>query len=264
MTDVYVFSPGTIPLLVSIPHDGRALMPGQARDMTETGRALPDTDWNVRKLYSFARELGASVIAAHYSRYVIDLNRPADDRALYAGQLSTGLCPLQTFDGDNLYVDDYVLSIEERERRTRSYWEPYHERIRTTLDEMREAFGYALLWDAHSIRSEVPSLFDGGLPDLNIGTTDGSSCDPRISDSILAVAEAASYSSVLNGRFRGGYITRHYGDPDQGVHAIQLELAQKTYMDESSGEFDEDLADRVRGTLRGMLTAFTDAARALN
>jgi len=264
MTDVYAFSRGSGPLLVSIPHDGRALMPGQVQNMTRAGRALPDTDWNVRKLYDFVHELGASVIAAQYSRYVIDLNRPADDRALYDGQVSTGLCPLQTFDGEEIYTDGFMLSPEERERRTLTYWAPYHRKIRTTLDEMRDAFGYALLWDAHSIRSEVPSLFVGGLPDLNVGTDDGFSCERRICTSIMAVAESAGYSSVLNGRFRGGHITRFYGEPEQHVHAVQLELAQKTYMDEASGEFDEMRADRIRRTLREMLTAFTDSARALN
>ncbi len=264
MTDIFTFSQGSIPLLVSVPHDGRALMRGQAERMTDAGKAIPDTDWHVRRLYKFAPEIGASVIGANYSRYVVDLNRPADDAALYDGQLSTGLCPLQTFGGDKVYVDGYEISGQERERRTRRYWLPYHDKIRSTLEAMRDAFGYALLWDAHSIRSEIPSLFAGGLPDLNVGTNDGASCDPRICAAVMAIAGAADYSSVLNGRFKGGYITRHYGEPERGIHAVQLELAQRTYMDEDSGGFVAERADRLRDRLREMLTAFTESAENLN
>ena len=264
MSDTFTFSQGSIPLLVSVPHDGRALMPGQAEVMTDAGKAIPDTDWHVRRLYAFAPEIGASVIGANYSRYVVDLNRPADDAALYDGQRSTGLCPMQTFDGDDIYAGGPGIEAGEQARRVRAYWAPYHEKIRETLQQMRDAFGYALLWDAHSIRSEVPSLFEGGLPDLNVGTNDDASCDPRICAAIMAVAGTTEYSSVLNGRFKGGYITRHYGEPASGIHAVQLELAQRTYMDEDSGEFVAERADRLCDRLRQMLTAFTESAENLN
>ena len=264
MTDIYTFSNGTLPLLVSIPHDGRALMPGQQFDMTEAGKAIPDTDWHVQKLYEFAHDFGASVIGANYSRYVVDLNRPASDAALYENQLSTGLCPVRTFDGENIYRDGFEVTPRDRQHRIQTYWNPYHAKIRNTLGDLHSQFGYALLWDAHSIRSEVPTLFDGSLPDLNIGTNDGASCAADISDDVTAVAESTDYSVVLNDRFKGGYITRRYGRPGDGIHAVQLELAQKTYMEEPGGDYVAGRADRLCTALRGMLTAYVDAAKNLD
>jgi N-formylglutamate amidohydrolase len=176
MSAVFDFIDGESPLLVSIPHDGRELAPGMAARMTTAGRALPDTDWHVRRLYDFAEELGASVIAANYSRYVVDLNRSADDVALYPGQVSTGLCPLETFAGEPIYSGNAELSEAERRARVETYWRPYHDRLQQALARIVDRFGYALLWDAHSIRAEVPLLFDGRLPDLNIGTNAGASC----------------------------------------------------------------------------------------
>ena len=264
MTDIYTFSGGNLPLLVSIPHDGMALMPGQQYDMTSAGKAMPDTDWHVRKLYEFAHDFGASVIGANYSRYVVDLNRPASDAALYENQLSTGLCPVRTFDGENIYRDGFEVTPRDRQHRIRTYWNPYHAKIRSTLGDMHSQFGYALLWDAHSIRSEVPSLFDGSLPDLNIGTNDGASCAADVSDDVTSAAQSTDYTVVLNGRFKGGYITRQYGRPGDGIHAVQLELAQKTYMHEPGGELVKGRADQLRTALRGMLTAYVDAAKNLN
>lgn len=256
MTEVYSFVAGDTPLLISIPHDGRALLPGQKERMTNTGRALPDTDWHVRRLYGFASELGASVVVANYSRYVVDLNRPADDSALYEGQSATGLCPLKTFAGDDIYSSTESISAKEHSRRVRNYWKPYHEKLAQTISGIRERFGYTLLWDAHSIATEVPLLFDGQLPDLNIGTNGGQSAGAGLEAAVMAVADASQYSSVLNGRFKGGHITRCYGNPGNGVHAIQLELAQRTYMDEMSLEFDEKRAARLRSTIIDMLAAF--------
>lgn len=261
MTDVFSYTDGNIPLIISIPHDGRALMPGQADRMTKEGRAIPDTDWFVRELYAFAGELGASVIAANYSRYVVDLNRPADDAALYAGQVSTGLCPTKTFNGQNIYIDGETVSATEQQDRVEGYWRPYHDRLAAVLGDLRDKYGFALLWDAHSIASEVPMLFPGVLTDLNIGTNGGDSCGSSCESSVMNVAEASDYSSVLNGRFKGGYITRHYGDPEAGIHAIQLELSQRCYMDESSSSFDVGLAARVGGTIRNMLIACIQAVQ---
>ena len=256
MTEVFSHLAGDSPLLVSIPHDGRALMPGQEERMTSTGRALPDTDWHVQRLYRFATELGASVVAANYSRYVVDLNRPADDSALYGGQIATGLCPLRTFAGEDIYSFGESVSAEEQSSRVRDYWRPYHDTLQQTISAIRAHFGYALLWDAHSIATEVPLLFDGHLPDLNVGTNGGQTAAPGLETAVMAVAHASPYSSVLNGRFKGGHITRCYGNPENGVHAIQLELAQHTYMDEKSLEFDEERAPRLRSTIRDMLVAF--------
>ncbi|MEM7433447.1 MAG: N-formylglutamate amidohydrolase, partial [Pseudomonadota bacterium] len=196
-------------------------------------------------------------IAANYSRYVVDLNRAPDDAALYEGQLSTGLCPKQTFAGDDIYFDDIDIDIADR---VKAYWQPYHDQLRSALDATASAHGKALLWDAHSIPSQVPRLFEGELPVLNIGTNDGASCDASVSDAVAAVAAASDYESVVNGRFKGGYITRHYGEPDAGIHAIQLELSQQAYMNERTLEYDRQGADDVQQTLRAMLEAFLDAA----
>lgn len=261
MTETFCFGQADSPLVISIPHDGRELAPGMAGRMSDVGRSLPDTDWHVRRLYEFAGQLDASVLAARFSRYVVDLNRPPSDEALYDGQLSTGLCPSATFDGANIYTRGNSCTSRERQRRIRTYWQPYHDMLDAVLTRARRRFGYALLWDAHSIRSEVPALFRGVLPDLSIGTNDGASCGPRLQRSVYRAARAADYSVVLNGRFKGGYITRHYGNPGDDVHAVQLELAQHTYMDERTLRYDEDAAARLRVVLRAMLGEFVFNAR---
>jgi N-formylglutamate deformylase len=260
MSDVFAFSQGDSPLLISVPHDGR-LIPDEQRDrMTEAGLGIPDTDWHVAELYDFARELGASLLVAQYSRYVVDLNRPPDDGSLYEGQVPTGLCPQYTFAGEPLYSDDAPLTAGETGHRIERYWRPYHERLAQALDELRARYGCALLWDAHSIPSRVPRLFDGELPVLNLGNFDGRSCDAAVAGELYRLAAASPYSAVLNGRFKGGYITRHYGDPANRVQAVQLELAQRAYMDEATLDIDAVLADRLRDTLRGLLGAFTRTA----
>jgi N-formylglutamate deformylase len=259
MSDVYAFSQGDSPLLISVPHDGRLIPDDQRARMTEAGLAIPDTDWHVAELYDFARGLGASLLVAQYSRYVVDLNRPPDDGSLYEGQVATGLCPQCTFAGEPLYRDGESLAAREIAGRVDRYWRPYHERLSLALDELRERHGYALLWDAHSIPSRVPRLFDGELPELNLGTFDGSSCDAAIAGELYRLASASPYSAVLNGRFKGGYITRHYGDPASGFQAVQLELAQRAYMREATLEFDPARANRFRDTLRVLLTAYMHA-----
>jgi N-formylglutamate amidohydrolase len=261
MTDVFDFHEGSSPLLVSIPHDGRLLAPGQAERMTDAGRALPDTDWHVRELYSFVTELDASVIAANYSRYVVDLNRPSSDAVLYENQVATGLCPHKTFAGEDIYLDGETVNAEEREARIPAYWQPYHDKISETLEKTRERIGYALLWDAHSIAREVPLLFDGMLPDLNIGTNGSLSCAADITATVSAAATASPYSSVVNGRFRGGFITRNYGTPHDGVHAMQLELTQHNYMDEKNLSYDAGRAGRLVDTIKAMLLAYQAAAK---
>ena len=260
MTDVYHFRQGSTPLLISVPHDGRAVPYEMDRRLTAAGKALPDTDWFVAKLYDFAVELGASVLIANFSRYVVDLNRSADDEELYPGQVKTGLCPEQTFAGEDIYTDAGV-SAEERAARVERYWQTYHDKIRSTLDVLHDEHGYALLWDAHSIPSAVPRLFDGELPHLSLGSNDGASCRSEISAAVAVAADESDFSSVLNGRFKGGYITRHYGDPDSGFQALQLEIAQRAYMDEEAVAFDDEKADRLRGTLTHMLNAYMDAAK---
>lgn len=258
MTDCYSFHSGKVPLLVSVPHDGRQLPDDVSALMTAAGKSLVDTDWHVARLYEFAKELGASMITANYSRYAVDLNRSTDNAALYAGQLATGLCPRQTFSGQDIYKDEVTIDIDDRVRR---YWNPYHDKIDAVLAGFCDSHGYALLWDAHSIASRVPALFDGELPALNVGTWDGRSCDKSVSDAVMRVAQASSYDVVLNARFRGGYITRHYGNPGANVHAIQLEIAQRAYMHEATSAYDETKASPLRDRLKAMLEAFIKNAR---
>lgn len=263
MSDVYRFHTGDSPLLVSVPHDGRKLPGDIEARMTPEGRRLPDTDWHIAKLYGFARGLGASILVAEYSRYVVDLNRPPGDESLYPGQLKTGICPVETFAGEALYEEEVAITEEERERRVEAYWRPYHDKLCACLDELKQQHGYALLWDAHSIPSRVPRLFDGELPELNIGTNNGQSCPPAVEQAVADVARNSPYSTVVNERFRGGYITRHYGEPEAKIYAIQLEMAQRCYMDEDTRDYDHTLAARVIETLRPMLEAFTTADRVM-
>jgi len=259
MTDVFSFHEGDAPLLISVPHDGRHL-PGDVRDrMTPEGIALPDTDWHVAELYDFARELGASMLVANYSRYVVDLNRPATDDALYEGQVATGLCPTQTFAGENIYASGDV-DADEISRRVGTYWRPYHEKIEQEITRILGHHGFALLWDAHSIAGVVPRLFEGELPALNIGSNSSASCAPNIEQAVVDAAKASPYETVINGRFKGGYITRHYGDPGRSIQALQLEIAQRTYMDENTGVFDVVLGGQLRETLRQLISTFLRAA----
>lgn len=259
MSDVYGYEAGDKPLLVSVPHDGREIPPDIQARMTAAGRAIPDTDWHVAKLYDFATELGASVVTANYSRYVIDLNRSANDVSLYPGQVVTGLCPEETFDGATIYSAGGV-DVKEKDDRTERFWHPYHQRIRDTLTAMREQFGYALLWDAHSIPSNVPRLFDGELPALNLGSNSSASCSDSVESAVTDVLSMSGYSKAINGRFKGGYITRHYGDPENGCHALQMEIAQRAYMDELSGEFDNAKAAKLRVTLSELLRTYLSTA----
>ena len=260
MSIVFDWHQGTSPLLITIPHDGRRIPPRIKDRMTEDGTAIPDTDWHVRKLYDFALVAGASLLEAKFSRYVVDLNRPVDDHALYRDQVATGLFPTHTFDGRPIYREGEVVSERQRERRLARYWRPWHAHIAEQLERIRHHFGYALLWDAHSIRSEVPRLFEGALPDLNIGSNDGRTCPAAVQAAVAQVAQASPYSSVVNGRFKGGYTTRHYGRPDEGLYAIQLEIAQHAYMDEKSLRYDAKRAAKLRDTLSDMLGAFQSSA----
>lgn len=256
MDKVLSFHQGHLPLLISMPHAGLKLTPAVQDGLVDAARSLPDTDWHIPRLYDFARELGSSVVAAEYSRFVIDLNRPEDDQPLYVGA-TTGLYPATLFEGEPLFKEGQVPSAQERARYLEQIWRPYHDTLRNELQRLREQFGYALLWDAHSIRSHIPHLFDGKLPDFNLGTFNGASCDPRLAERLQSVcAEASDYSHVLNGRFKGGHITRHYGQPAAHVHAVQLELAQSTYMEETEPfAYREDLAQPTQAVLRDLLAA---------
>jgi len=247
---------GSAPLLVSLPHDGSAIPDAMAARMTESARAAPDTDWHVARLYAFARELGASVLVPKVSRYVVDLNRPPDDVSLYPGQHTTGLCPVVQFSGDPVYRDDQQPSAEEIATRIDTYWRPYHTALAEELQRLRAQHGRVVLWEGHSIRGECPFLFDGRLPGLNLGTAAGASCSSALQSKLeAALASQRSYDFVVNGRFKGGYITRHYGDPDNGIDAVQLEISQRTYMDEATFSYDEAKARDTQQVIRKLLEA---------
>lgn len=248
---------GSRPLLISMPHAGTHVPPAIASRLSDASRGVPDTDWHIARLYDFASEMGASVVTATHSRYVVDLNRPPDNASLYPGQSTTGLCPLDNFDGSAVYRAGDEPCESEIALRREAYWRPYHQQLGAELRRLKSLHGVAVLWDAHSIRSRVPRFFAGTLSDLNIGTADGASCDPGLADAVTAAARAApERTAVLNGRFKGGYITRHYGNPAAGIHAIQLELAQCLYMREQPPfAYLPGRAARLQPTLKRMLDA---------
>lgn len=226
------FQTGTLPLLVSIPHAGTQLTPEVEDGLSEAARPQPDTDWHIPQLYDFVRTMGASILIGRYSRMVIDLNRPADDTPLYTSA-TTGLYPETLFDGTPTFAPGKTPTQAQRDGYLQHIWQPYHQHIQQELARLKARHGYVLLFDAHSIASRIPRLFEGQLPDLNIGTNDSASCAPSVEAAIRACCEAQTdYSWVVNGRFKGGYITRAYGQPAQQQHAVQLELAQCNYMDE--------------------------------
>lgn len=254
--DTLTLHRGTTPLFVSLPHDGTALPEDIAARMTPGARRVPDTDWHVSRLYAFARALGASMIVPKFSRYVVDLNRPPDDVSLYPGQNTTGLCPIVQFSGAPVYLPGQEPTPGEIAQRVEKYWRPYHDALAAELARIKAAHGHVVLWEGHSIRSVVPFLFDGRLPDFNLGTANGASCSAELQRRLVGVLQAqGDYSFIVNGRFKGGYITRHYGDPANGVDAIQLELAQCNYMDEEAFAYDEAQATRVQSMIRGLLQA---------
>jgi len=252
--DTYTLYRGTAPLLISLPHDGTAVPDDIAVRLTDSARRVPDTDWHVSKLYDFARELGASMIVPKYSRYVVDLNRPPDDVSLYPGQNTTGLCPHVQFSGQPVYRDGQDPDEAEVAGRVERYWRPYHRALAGELQRIHAQHGRAGLWEGHSIKGVVPFLFDGRLPDLNLGTAAGTSCSPPLQarlEQVLATQDRHDF--VVNGRFKGGYITRQYGDPAQNIQAVQLEISQRIYMDEDSFEWDAGKAARTQAVLRELL-----------
>ncbi len=225
---------GETPLVIDVPHAGTYVPPDLATRLSPAARALPDTDWHVEKLFAFARAVGATLLVATHSRYVVDLNRDPSGAALYPGVDNTELCPTRTFDDEPIYGGGATQNAEEVATRRREYFEPYHRLLAAEIERVRVRHGYAILLDGHSIRSEVPRFFAGRLPDLNLGTADGASCAPAVQNAAaLVLAGAAAFTSVVNGRFKGGYVTRHYGAPARGIHALQLEMAQACYMDET-------------------------------
>jgi len=247
---------GDVPLLLSMPHGGTDVPAELMARLTDAGRSLIDTDWWIERVYDFAADLGASVVRTATSRVVIDVNRDPAGQSLYPGQATTGLCPLETFDGAPLYAPGDEPDAAEIAARQVAYFAPYHDALAGELALLKAAHGYALLYDCHSIRSTIPRLFEGTLPVLNIGTSDGASCAPGLVGAVDDVCAGEAFSYVVDGRFKGGWITRRYGRPADGVHALQMELAQRAYMDEAPPwTFDDARAKPLKRLLRRVLEA---------
>jgi len=256
--EIFRYSPGRRPLLVSMPHVGTHLPSDLAARMTPEALTLADTDWHVDCLYDFLEDLGAHVVQATHSRYVIDLNRDPEGRPLYPGASNTELCPTSTFAEQPIYREGQLPDAAEVAERRLRFWQPYHDCLAATLQELRDRHGRVLLWDAHSICSQVPRFFEGRLPDLNLGSGGGVTAAAPIIEAVAAAAgmEGGGYSLAVDGRFKGGFITRHYGRPEAGRHALQMELSWATYMDETPPYgFRDDLAAGIRPVLRRMLEA---------
>jgi N-formylglutamate deformylase len=257
---IFTLHRGSTPLLVSIPHVGTAL-PEALRDRYDT-RALDveDTDWHLDEVYAFVRDMGASLLVPRHSRYVIDLNRPPENAPMYPGVNNTELCPTRFFTGDALYRQGAGPDEAEVAARCERYWRPYHRALEGELARIQAAHGHVVLFDAHSIKSELPWLFEGRLTDLNLGTVDGASCAPSLRAALGDVlASQSTYSHVVDGRFKGGHITRHYGRPAAGRHAVQLEMTWRCYMrEEPPYAVDAERMAALRPTLRALIRTMRD------
>jgi N-formylglutamate deformylase len=252
---------GTAPLLVSIPHTGIDLAGLESR-LVSPWLGRRDADWWIDKLYDFAGDLGATVVHTAISRTVIDVNRDPSGASLYPGQTTTGLCPTETFDGDPLYREGEEPGPSEIDERREKYFVPYHAALQAEIDRLRALHGKLVLYDCHSIRSVLPRLFEGTLPVFNLGTNDGKSADPVLQSMVGQIMAETGESFVVNGRFKGGWITRHFGQPQDGVHALQMELSNRGYLREPEGKgepdnwpvpYDADFAAPIRATLKKIL-----------
>ena len=251
---------GDGPVVLGLPHTGTHVPQDVARALNETGRALADTDWHVDRLYDGLVD-GATTVRATFHRYVIDANRDPAGASLYPGRNTTGLVPLTDFDGTDIWTDP--PDEAEVARRRDAYHAPYHAALAAELDRVRAAHGAAILYDCHSIRSRIPFLFEGPLPDMNVGTNGGTTCAPAVSAAVTEACREAPYTDVLDGRFKGGWTTRHYGRPREGLHAIQMELAQSTYLaaEAPPWTYDADRAGRLRAHLGPLLARLDGLAR---
>ncbi len=267
-TPAFTLIQGRVPLLVSLPHVG-TFIPAQAHAaFVPRALASEDTDWHLEAIYApLAEALGASLLVAQASRYWIDLNRPATNaEPMYPGANNTELCPTHFFDGTPLYQPGQAPDAAEQQSRVASAWQPYHDALSGELARLKAAHGRALLWDGHSIESELPWLFDGRLPDLNLGTADGRACSSAVRERLRAeLAAQSAFSHVVDGRFKGGHITRHYGRPGDGIHAVQMEMVQAIYMLEDKRHppprpFIEARASQLRPLLLRLLDAYLEAA----
>lgn len=245
---------GDSPLVLGLPHTGTIIPEEIAAGLNETGRGLADTDWHIHDLYAGLVE-GVSSVRTNIHRYAIDVNRDPQGVSLYPGQNTTTLCPLTDFDGQPIWQAGSEPDAKEIARRAAAYHKPYHDALSGELERVKNIHGFAILYDCHSIRSHIPFLFDGKLPDFNIGTNLGETCSPEIEAAVQDIcAQAKGYQSVLNGRFKGGWTTRHYGQPASGIHAIQMELAQSTYMlERAPWTYEPGSANQLRPYLTSIL-----------
>lgn len=245
---------GQCPIILAMPHSGTWMPPEMFEQLNETGKQLADTDWHIPELYEGLLP-EASIIKANFHRYVIDANRDPEGVSLYPGQNTTTLCPTTDFDGTPIWQEGCEPDAAEIQQRKIAYHALYHRMLAEVIENTKAHYGYAILYDCHSIRSEAPFLFEGVLPVLNIGTHDSQSCAPEIEKIALEHCAASNYSHVLNGRFKGGWTTRHYGQPSQHVHAIQMEISQSAYMDESyPWNYRPEKAEMLRRTLNTLLS----------
>tara|TARA_R110002167_G_scaffold35249_2_gene112704 strand:+ start:1227 stop:2078 length:852 start_codon:yes stop_codon:yes gene_type:complete len=249
MNSTYSLSSGNVGMLISMPHNGQQIPKNIASTMTTNSQNVADTDWYIDKLYDFATTMGIYTLSPKYSRYVIDLNRNPSGEALYVGADNTELCPTTAFDLSPLYLENQTPTPQEIANRIEHYWQPYHHALTKTLLQLKQQYKKVVLLDAHSILSQVPRFFEGKLPDFNFGSADGASCDKLLLENVQKL-DFSPYTSAYNGRFKGGYITRAYGDPKNNIHAIQLELSQNTYMDEPSNNYNEQKAEQVKEQLK--------------
>lgn len=248
---------GDSPVVLALPHSGTFLPDHIAARLNDRGRVLSDTDWHLDRLYDGLLP-GATIVQAHFHRYVIDANRPPDGASLYPGQNTTGLVSLTDFDGDPIWT----APPDDTEARRAAFHAPYHAALAAELERVRDLHGVAILYDCHSIRSRIPFLFEGTLPDFNIGTADGAACDPRIEAAARDICAATGRTMAVNGRFKGGWTTRHYGRPSGGLHAIQMELAQSTHLasEVAPYAYDPARADALRPALAAILHRLADLA----
>lgn len=253
---------GSSPVILGFPHTGTNVPPAIWERLNDNGRLLADTDWHIHDLYDGLLE-DATTVRATFHRYVIDANRDPAGVSLYPGQNTTGLVPETDFDGRSIWNDGEGPQASDIAERLRDFHAPYHAALATEIERVKAIHGIAVLYDCHSIRSHIPFLFEGKLPDFNIGTDNGLTCDPGIEQAAVTVTAAAEgYTCILNGRFKGGWTTRHYGKPENGVHAIQMELAQSTHLTSELPPFayDRDKAERLRTHLKDILTRIEQIA----
>ncbi len=254
--DIYTLHRGSSPLLISFPHVGTRIPPDQQPRYTARALQVEDTDWYLDRLYHFAAELGAGLLVPQHSRYLVDLNRPSENQPMYPGQNNTELCPTRHFTGEALYREGQAPDEAEIRRRVARYWQPYHQQLQEETTRLRALHGHAVLFDAHSIKSELPWLFEGTLPHLNLGTAGGTSCAPSLRQQLAGVlASQSRFSHVVDGRFKGGHITRHFGRPADGVHTVQLEMCWRTYMDETPARWNDERAAEATPLLRALVQA---------